>query len=517
MEKERTETLSFELSPSQMKYKSLLNKDFLQLEIWAISDIDPNRNDSHFTLEAMEDALPTFKNKPIIGLFEKGDFGSHDGVYRKDIETGIDWWDTEHGERILGVIRESDNVEIVEKDNLHWIKFTCVLFVKYCYKQVKRLLKDKTKRVSVEITTHKVYERDDGVRDILSFTLNGVTVLGTKNGRPVIEGIPGAHLSVIEQMDESFMESQKKVLCFAYDQYDQASDNKSIKEDDRVEEIVKTPEVANTENFEENKDLSQNSSETFDTTEGNVPPVTEEGDCGAEQNSEFAEEGKVPEGELEGEHNAECECTSENEPVAEPTQEQNAEQGIDTDENGECEKQETEAVVDEKQKQFEELQCKYDQLCINYESLQAQFEQIRFENQEYAEKISNFETEMKRFEDYETIKSSLEEAQCKLAEIAEKEKKQKMFNFAMSIMANETIVDEDKNEIIMKVNDLKYSSEEEIEKDVAYACYKARIKKPEGGRVEFSAPISTSYVDQNVKKPMTREERLAQAEKMVKK
>lgn len=484
MDMENMQTLSFELSPNQLKYKTLLNKDFLLLEIWAISDVDPNRNDTHFTIESMKEALPTFKNKPIIGLFEKGDFGSHDGVYRKDIETGLNWWDTEHGERILGVIRESDNVEIVEKDNLNWIKFTCVLFVKYCYKQVKRLLKDRTKRVSVEITTHRVMERDDGVRDILSFTLNGVTILGTKNGRPVIEAIPGAHLSVIEQMDETIMESQKKVLCFAYDQYDQANDNKNlVKEENSVEEIVKDSDGIVNENEENPVSSEATSTETFEAVGETNPPK-----------QECEEAVKEPAGEVV----ENCSSTEPEEYAA---------------------SQENECVIPagDNQQQFDELQCKYQKLFADYETMSEEFEQMKCKNQEYCDKISEYENKMQQFDDYEEIKNALKDAQCKLAEIAEKDKKQKMFNYAESIMANETIIDEDKNEIIMKINDLKYSSNEEIEKDVAYACYKARVKKPEGGRVEFSAPISTSYVDQKSEKPMTREERLAQKRKNGKK
>jgi hypothetical protein len=78
--------LIFELSPRQLKYKNILDKEFLELEVYAISDINPNRNDTHFTLEAMQKALPTFKNKPIVGLFEKGDFTDHAGRMLKDPE-----------------------------------------------------------------------------------------------------------------------------------------------------------------------------------------------------------------------------------------------------------------------------------------------------------------------------------------------------------------------------------------------------------------------------------------------
>ena len=153
-------TMKFELNSKQLKYRDILNKELLELEVWAISDINPNRNNSHFTKESMENALSTFKNKPIVGLFQKDDFVDHAGKIDYDNELHKQFWNVESGERILGVIRESDPVELVEKDGLNWIKFRCILWVQYCYKQVRKLLKDRTKKVSVEITIKNSEEED---------------------------------------------------------------------------------------------------------------------------------------------------------------------------------------------------------------------------------------------------------------------------------------------------------------------------------------------------------------------
>ena len=228
-------TMKFELNSKQLKYRDILNKEFLELEVWAISDINPNRNNSHFTKESMENALSTFKNKPIVGLFQKDDFVDHAGKIDYDNELHKQFWNVESGERILGVIRESDPVELVEKDGLNWIKFRCILWVQYCYKQVRKLLKDRTKKVSVEITIKNSEEDEKGVLQINEFVLNGVTILGTKNGRKVIEAIPDAHLSILEDLEEneSFNE-QKKMLTFAYQQIDTADDNQYYNEDKEV-------------------------------------------------------------------------------------------------------------------------------------------------------------------------------------------------------------------------------------------------------------------------------------------
>lgn len=224
--------LRFDLSPNQMKFKNILNKEFIELEIWAISDINPNRNNSHFTLESIENAKGNVKNKPIVGFFENNDFTTHEGKADYDSEYKKQFWNTERGERILGWVRESDPVEIVEKDGLHWLKFRCILCTTYCYRQVKKLLKDRKKKVSVEVTVHKS-EIINGIEYIYDFTLNGVAILGSKNGKAVMEGIPGAHLSVLEDLDnDDAIQEQRRVLSFAYQQIDGANDGNMIADND---------------------------------------------------------------------------------------------------------------------------------------------------------------------------------------------------------------------------------------------------------------------------------------------
>lgn len=226
---EENSVMRFDLSPKQIKFKDVLNKEFVELEIYAISDANPNRNGSHFTLDSMKRAVEngSIKNKPIVGFFKNGDFTTHEGVADYDIELQKEFWNTERGERILGWVRESDPVELVERDGLHWIKFRCVLCTTYCYAQVKRLLKDRRKKVSVEITVHESMKRDDGVVDLIDWTLNGTTILGNKNGKEVLEGIPGAHLSILENLDTGALMAQKIALSFAYEKAFGADEDKS--------------------------------------------------------------------------------------------------------------------------------------------------------------------------------------------------------------------------------------------------------------------------------------------------
>lgn len=71
--------LIFAIDASDISIKPLLQKEFLELSMKAISTAKPNRNNSWFTKEALEKGISTFKNKPILGYFDNGDFESHNG------------------------------------------------------------------------------------------------------------------------------------------------------------------------------------------------------------------------------------------------------------------------------------------------------------------------------------------------------------------------------------------------------------------------------------------------------
>lgn len=209
--------LRFDLSPDDLKVKKILGKEFVEIEVWAISDIDPNPNGSYFTLDSLKDGVKTFYRKPILGAFKYNDFSGHDGKLVKDPVLQSIYWDTENGEQILGFIPDDSNVEIVSKNGLHWIKLNAVLWVFYNYKQVKKLLKSsKTRHVSVEITIDDSYVRDDGVEVISKFTLNGITILGEL----ITPGIPDAHLTILDMIDEELFSKKVVALQFAYKNFE---------------------------------------------------------------------------------------------------------------------------------------------------------------------------------------------------------------------------------------------------------------------------------------------------------
>ena len=241
----------FEADVDQIDIRPLLKKEFLELTMRAISTANPNRNNSWFTRESLVASIGSFKNKPILGYFENGDFVSHNGQWKEDPETKMEYWDTVEtkGERPIGMIRSEDEVKVVDdaKTGLSWAVLTCALWTQYNYKQVKRLLKDAkkaksqggpTKNISVEVDITDWEMLENGVMKINAFNLVGITILGSRNGVKVEPGIEDAELSVVDIMGTALYEKQMQNLRLAYEKLDGSENKKEdfSKMDENIQE-----------------------------------------------------------------------------------------------------------------------------------------------------------------------------------------------------------------------------------------------------------------------------------------
>ena len=223
--------MSFAVDTSSITLRDIMDRQFLELSMRAISTVDPNLNMTHFTKKSLYKALPTFKNKPILGFFQNGDFGTHNGTERHDSSTGIDYWKAD--ERILGLIRSEDKVEVVEDPNvkgLYWIQLTCALWTQYAYEQIKRLFDDALKHqqdgkgaksisVEVDITDYDD-TRPDKVLEIKDFILNGITILGSQYGMAVTPAIQGAAVFIDDVSTKGLYAKQAPALQMAYAKLD---------------------------------------------------------------------------------------------------------------------------------------------------------------------------------------------------------------------------------------------------------------------------------------------------------
>lgn len=370
--KETKNVLKFDLSSKNLKIKKLLNQDFLVVEMKAISNAYPNRNMSHFTKEAMEKAIPTFYNKPVLGAFfvDKNDFDGHNGdlVYDKELEESFYDYTSEGAEIPLGVIREQDKVEVYQElDGLYWTKFTCALWCKYSYRAIKRLLKSPNGKykISVEVEVNK-WHMDNDIEVIEDFTYLGVCILGND----YTTGIANAEMTIPEITSNALFQKKQKCLSFAYsalenkdtkvfsDELTQVSDpvvsNENPKEEISMEVGQITTEKESSMLDEKNDVIQVEDSKVIMSAEDNTPEDSK-GNEDSKKETETCEDTKEVEScdnkEVESteEH---CKMSAEDNKTEEPETDKECKMSEDSQENKDEDKKE-DPKEDEPKKEIE--------------------------------------------------------------------------------------------------------------------------------------------------------------------
>lgn len=210
----------FLLEADAIKLSKVLSKDFLEVEIYAISEGE-NRNHFSFLYEAMRNSLPTFSEKPVLAYFNPFTQGieEHNCNVKLDKDTGEEFYDYTgpNSERPVGLITP-DSAKIVDYEGKKWIKLKAKLWVKYNRQLIKNLLKAKSRKVSVEIEILKSYLDDEDIEVIEEFVLDGITILQYQPNTtiPIREGIAGAKLNLKTFADSSDFKSFKERMTSAY-------------------------------------------------------------------------------------------------------------------------------------------------------------------------------------------------------------------------------------------------------------------------------------------------------------
>ena len=210
----------FALEVNDYDVKELSDKQFLSMDIWAISN-GINRNGSEFLEESFESAIPTFYNKPVLAFYNTTicDTEEHNCSVNFD-EDGKVFYDYQYdgAEHPVGLIPESATITIEERDGKKWIHIKdALLWYEYNH-QLGQLLKKKgNKKVSVEVEFLDSY-MDDGIEKVKSFVFLGVTILGTDPNtmEEYQEGIEGARLELSGYTNTEEFVRFKQKMSFAY-------------------------------------------------------------------------------------------------------------------------------------------------------------------------------------------------------------------------------------------------------------------------------------------------------------
>lgn len=189
-------------------YMSILESD----DDTAIVELDllhtgKNRNQYYIGRDAVERALPTFYNKPIIYRLNN--------EFMPELATDV----VEHGTieertmRIAGTIPESAPMDFVERDGKEYLRTKGVIYKIYQPSLMNILQnRDGNVKVSIEIYVTDKDEMEDGTLEVKDFRFEGVALLGEN----ILEGIEGSQMNVVKFSAEEFNEhylkfSQKEI------------------------------------------------------------------------------------------------------------------------------------------------------------------------------------------------------------------------------------------------------------------------------------------------------------------
>lgn len=534
---------TFDLQSDKLFLKEAMKKSFLFIELWAVSDDNPNNNYTHFIAEDYNNSLQSFIDKPILGYFTKedGDFKAHEGKIEKDDSNGIMFWDNFGGEKILGFIRDKDKIEVRQKDGKNWIVVNAALWTQYNYREIKKIIKDKHKKISVEIEVQDSYftdleqnlldarelkndhtlicKNEEGqdvkykygsyIEHISKFELSGITILGSRYGTPIKEGIEGASLSLLSEDGRAIFSRQQQALAFAYQELDGETgvvanniskedngemDNPSLNVENTEPNVAnETPEQqAEKQNFEqvcpncgsadcdgscENNAANEQCENQHENQEQNPEPENQpenqpENECGhfeegkGEENQEPANSDDQPKPENECGHFAEGEKDGEDE-------------GEEDNDDGSDEDEDDEKYVALMQK-FEETSKALEE-CQQALATQTQkYEEISTLNGELNAK---FEAQTNEVNELKNSISTLEKANFELTV-------EKRTNEAKEMMSKIEIVEEKRNEILDNCQKGLYNaSYDSLKKDIAVLFFDSNCVKTSTANSNFSIPV----------------------------
>lgn len=162
-----------------------------------------NRNNSYISVDAMEKAIPTFYNKPILGFIFQLSDGSYDFAGHEMV---IDEDEIEYEEVPVGVIPESCNAQLVYDEELEKTYLEVDGYIYENYSKAADILREKNiSKVSVEIAVDDLtYSAKEKMLVINRFHFNGVTILGKdrKTEQPIKEGMEGSSISLLDFGDQ---------------------------------------------------------------------------------------------------------------------------------------------------------------------------------------------------------------------------------------------------------------------------------------------------------------------------
>ena len=154
----------------------------------------------------MERALPSLKNRPILGHIVQLDDGSYD-FFSHDFEVDEETGEVVYQEIPIGVTQDTENAHLEHDDerDVDFVMVDGVIWEEYGNQAADILRRKKGTKVSVELSISDLsFNSKEKYLEINDFFFSGITCLGTnpETGVEIKEGMEGARLDLFDFIEE---------------------------------------------------------------------------------------------------------------------------------------------------------------------------------------------------------------------------------------------------------------------------------------------------------------------------
>lgn len=245
----------------KMKFEStievsdeVINKNFHKCRLKIMHD-GLNNNGSIVPLSAIEEALSTVKNTPIMAFIKRDEdgnaveFGGHESELQIKEKDGELYFKEFYNQVPIGIIPETNNAVIEEIDGKNYLICDGFIWKSYSNEAYDMLIENETTNVSCEMSCKSIEFDDNDVMSILRFEFLGLVVIGTDPGMQNAEISMNADFSLNNDVKETFANNVNELNTYLKMKFESNG-----KEENNLEN--ETKEVENTEI--ENKEVFEN-------------------------------------------------------------------------------------------------------------------------------------------------------------------------------------------------------------------------------------------------------------------
>lgn len=304
---------------------------------------EKNRNGSYISEENMKKAMPSLKNRPVLGYIHQLDDGSYDfyghNMAITEDEDGNE--QVEYLERQIGSFTEDEPTLEYDKENDKTYVIANAVIPEEYTKAADIIREKNGSKNSCELAIREFqYNVDNKALELTDFYFSGSTLLGSdEEGNEIGEGMLGSRADIAEFSIENMSEFERQKGGLMKTKFEELMEKYGVTAEDVTfehdglsdEELEKKFEEVFGDNAEPEESIKENESEE---TEVEVETETEESEEAPEKSAEMSESADADEQlketeseEIEAEE-ADAEAEVETEAEADESAESEAEEEI---------------------------------------------------------------------------------------------------------------------------------------------------------------------------------------------